>query len=631
MKVSVIIPVYNVEPYVEACIKSVQAQSLENFEIICIEDAGQDGSKQIIEGLMREDPRISLYINEKNIGLAATRNRGLDLAKGRYVYFLDSDDMIRSDALESLYKKAEEEGLDACIFSADFLFEDAELEKKFGTNPAKYRGTYPEVMSGKDLYKAWMQVWDWMPSQPRYFYRRRFLEENGIRFIDGMLHEDETFAFDVLMHADRVRILDEAYFIRRFRAGSIMSGAQSMKNVISCIEILRHVSEYETEDEQLAEAIDFYKRKLLADTVKKYRTVRAGGEADLADGDLASSYERELLATIRKRRGLSLFACSSYYQILIALVIAMTQEISIDLVLEEHGIETAEELKTRLTRFVPDCVNKVFVCPTSDEVDPYEQKETAADEKLSKLLEKHMEVVLAEAEPLSEYEEINVFWDLGYTGTYLNIKQIPYTLHEDSLNSYQKIRENRKNYTYIFDEEKRREHRGVIPFGYSPWASCVEVNTLSGIQIPHDKVRARDREVMMQKLGHASRAQITKAFLKQAFDPGQTGTLLLTEPFYVTGRLPSEESQVRLYEGLIEAYGGEEQITIKAHPRDTLDYKKYFPHANVLEKNLPMEVLNFDDRICFETAVTVSSSVIYGMKNVKNKICLGADYLKNLR
>jgi hypothetical protein len=95
-----------------------------------------------------------------------------------------------------------------------------------------------------ELYKIWMKLWDWMPSQPRYFYRRRFLIDNGIKFIDGMLHEDETFAFDVLMRAERMRVIKKEYFIRRFRASSIMSSTPTMKNVEGCIRVLEKIDTF---------------------------------------------------------------------------------------------------------------------------------------------------------------------------------------------------------------------------------------------------------------------------------------------------------------------------------------------------------------------------------------------------
>ena len=157
MKVSVIIPVYQVEAYVEDCIKSVTSQTLSDIEILCIEDCGTDGSKEIIRRMMQEDDRIRLFVNEKNQGLASVRNQGIERARGKYVYFLDSDDMIRQDALLSLYSKAEEEELDVCIFAADFIYESEELRQKFHTNPAVYKGDYPDVMNGKALYKEWMK------------------------------------------------------------------------------------------------------------------------------------------------------------------------------------------------------------------------------------------------------------------------------------------------------------------------------------------------------------------------------------------------------------------------------------------------------------------------------------------
>lgn len=285
MKVTVIIPVYNVEPYVEACIESVQRQTLKDLEILCIHDAGQDGSWEIVTSLAAKDARLRLLENDRNIGLAATRNRGLALARGKYVYFLDSDDMLRADALEVLYERAERERLDVQAFGASFLYESKELEEKFRSNPAKFKREYPDVMSGQELFLAWIEAWDWMPSQPRYFYNRNFLENHHIRYIEGMLHEDETFAFDVLMYARRIRVSNDEFFIRRFRADSIMTGTPTVKNVEGCIRILEHVSAVQqlyAENPALNRAVKFYMYKIFCDVVRKYeaasQVLKAEGE-----------------------------------------------------------------------------------------------------------------------------------------------------------------------------------------------------------------------------------------------------------------------------------------------------------------------------------------------------------------
>ncbi len=280
IKVSVIVPVYNVEPYVRACLDSVQRQTFTDLEIICIHDAGCDQSWEIVKEAAAQDQRIRLWENKRNLGLAATRNRGLDLAKGKYVYFLDSDDMIRPDALEKLYDRAEAEQLEVQIFGAAFLYESKELEEKFRSNPAGFRKKYPEVMNGRELFVEWMKVWDWMPSQPRYFYKRSFLEEFHIRYPEGMLHEDEICAFDVLMYARRVKVSDDAFFIRRFRAGSIMTGVPTIRNVEGCINILEHAASLQrlyADDPALNAAVKYYMYKIFRDACRKYRAAAGTG------------------------------------------------------------------------------------------------------------------------------------------------------------------------------------------------------------------------------------------------------------------------------------------------------------------------------------------------------------------
>ena len=633
MKVSVIIPIYNVERYVASCIESVLQQTSTDYEIICINDASTDGSRDVVLDFMKEDDRIVLYDNEENLGLASTRNRGLELAKGDYVYFLDSDDMIEPDALEKLCAMADEESLDVCIFTARFIYENQTLNDRFKTDPATFKGDYPEVMSGQELFKSWMKVWDWMPSQPRYFYRREFLEQYKIRFIDGMLHEDETYAFDVLMNAGRVRVINEPYFIRRFRESSIMSGPVTMKNVESCHRIMEHVSEFKTDDNELRKAIWFYLYKIYMDAGRKLKALRD------SSSDIVLPEKFKYIDS----GGTEVYACSSYYQVLIAIIITMTRGISIDLILEEHGIETAAELAGRLIGksvadryhkkqgLISEYVKGVYICPTSIDVDPYHQKETAADEELTAKLIAHVDSILKGKNLATDYENVNVFWDLGYIGTYLNVKCISYTLHEDSLNSYKRIRETRPNYTYIFDEQKRREHRGVVPFGYSEYCSIVEVNEIDGTEVSHGKLRECSRTDMMNSLSPEERQAIYDTFVPENLTDEDISVLILTEPFFKTGRLPTEETQIKLYESIIREYGQDGNVLIKAHPRDDMNYAALFSKAFIIDKNIPMEVMNFNPDFHIRRAVTVTSSAIFGLECVDEKVFLDVNYLEDYR
>lgn len=629
MKVSVIIPVYNVEDYVEDCIKSVLNQTLQNYEIVCIHDAGTDNSWSKVKALALEDNRIKLLENPENKGLATTRNTGLKKAQGEYVYFLDSDDMIRPDALESLYESSSADDLDIFIFGADFIYETKELEENFRTNPARFKKDYPLVMSSQELYKEWIKYWDWMPSQPRYFYKRDFLNQYEIQYKDGMLHEDETFAFDALMYANRVRVTNEPYFIRRFRSASIMSSVPTMKNIEGCIEILQHVSAFDSEDAELKEAISYYAYRIFRDVVRKYKAVKESGQNTLPSRDIFNDLnKKEIFDQIVNAK--ELYVCSSYYQVIIALMKAMSQQIKIDMALEVHGIGTAADLADQILKNAGNVVDRVYVCKDTEDVDPYVQREIAADPVLSDKIIKHVEKIFEDNRLLYKYGRINVFWDLGYLGTYLNIRRIYYTLHEDSLNSYEHIRENRPNYAYIFDEEARASHKGVIPFGYSAYCDKVEVNEIEKLQIPLNKVVVQSRKELENTLSVKQKQQIFLTFLssKATTRVNANSILLLTEPFAITNRLPDENTQVKLYSDILEEYCPEHQVYIKAHPRDSVDYKKYFPWATIIEKNIPIEILNFDEDFSVSKAITVTSSAVHGIARAREKIYLGPEFLR---
>lgn len=281
MKVSVVIPVYNVEAYVESALRSVLKQTLQDFEIICVNDASTDNSWNVVRGIAQSDPRIRLYENAVNGGAAATRNTGMTKARGEYLYFLDADDMIVPDALEKLYKKAHESALDVLAFCSSFIYEKRQFEEAFSANPSVFKGTYPDVLSGKELYVLWMKYWDWMPLQQRLFYKRQFLMDHSLRFPPGLLHEDEIFTFDVLMCANRVHVSDEILFLRRFRAGSLMTGAVTARNVEACLKILQHTaaSADVRSDPELSKAAAVYRKKLTQETWRKYAA--AGFQGDL--------------------------------------------------------------------------------------------------------------------------------------------------------------------------------------------------------------------------------------------------------------------------------------------------------------------------------------------------------------
>ena len=122
VKISVIIPVYNVAGYLEECLNHIINQTFSDIEIICINDGSTDESPDILREFAKRDNRIQI-INQKNRGLGATRNRGLELSKGDYVYFMDGDDYLELTALEELYELSEKYGLDFAMFNTALILQ----------------------------------------------------------------------------------------------------------------------------------------------------------------------------------------------------------------------------------------------------------------------------------------------------------------------------------------------------------------------------------------------------------------------------------------------------------------------------------------------------------------------------
>lgn len=130
--ISVIIPVYNVENYIDECVQSISAQHFANMEILCVEDGSSDDSLHRLEVLARTEPRIRIIVQSENKGLSEARNTGLQQAIGKYVLFVDSDDYLDSNALNRLYNMAEEKGADIVYF--DYIkFYDSTLKKGIAT------------------------------------------------------------------------------------------------------------------------------------------------------------------------------------------------------------------------------------------------------------------------------------------------------------------------------------------------------------------------------------------------------------------------------------------------------------------------------------------------------------------
>ena len=227
--ISVIIPVYNVEKYLKQCVDSVLAQTYQNIEIILVDDGSTDSSGHICDEYLNVDGRIKV-IHKKNAGLSEARNHGLDLATGDYVYFLDSDDWIQGETLETLIQMAHESNADIVFFDSQ-SFEDSEKGyqipqryiRKHDYSTDKGLTVFEQVQANKEFHSA----------VPLLFIRRSFLDKSKIRFYPEILYEDMLFTFEALTKAEKVAQCKEAFYQRRYRSCSITQSKVKEKNYLS--------------------------------------------------------------------------------------------------------------------------------------------------------------------------------------------------------------------------------------------------------------------------------------------------------------------------------------------------------------------------------------------------------------
>ena len=181
-RVSVIIPIYNVERYIAECIESLLHQTFTDFEAICVDSGSSDRSIEIAREVAGDDSRF-VFTESGDNGQSVARNRALDMVRGEYLLNLDSDDYYVSDTLERLVKESDASSLDMLYFSAKTFYETDDLSR---TNPERQdnRPDIPGVLSGPDMYVQMEKTGAFRPSACMFMFKRSLVEEAGLRFVD---------------------------------------------------------------------------------------------------------------------------------------------------------------------------------------------------------------------------------------------------------------------------------------------------------------------------------------------------------------------------------------------------------------------------------------------------------------
>lgn len=212
MKLSIIIPVYNVENYLEDCVNSLFNQGLsENtFEILLIDDGSKDMSLKVAEKLATQHPNIRVF-HQENQGQAVARNKGIDEARGEYLMFVDSDDYLQSDQLVNLLDIVYRESLDAIIYNL-------QVQRKNGDiSIIKIPDVeYGKVFSGEEVALRYFVF----GSMCRGIFSRKVFEKNNLRFRYGFTHEDSELCFRLYPRLGKVMFVDKAIYLYRYNATS---------------------------------------------------------------------------------------------------------------------------------------------------------------------------------------------------------------------------------------------------------------------------------------------------------------------------------------------------------------------------------------------------------------------------
>ncbi|WP_025907744.1 glycosyltransferase family 2 protein [Priestia flexa] len=255
IKVSVILPLYNVEKYIKKCLDSILKQTLKDIEVIIVNDGSPDNSRLIASKYAEIDSRVRI-IDKENGGLSSARNQGLDAAAGEYVVFIDSDDWVEENMLEVMYSQAKKEKADLSICNYNKVF-NAYKEKN-------YLSIKDEIIRVKDLglkdylynyyfgYVHGDEVWNKM-------YKNSIIKQNNIRFEKNseVFSEDKLFNFYFLLHVETITTIEKSFYNYLQRTGSLMN-ASKPKLINQYINLMEKLLLYSKDKDQYKHIVGIY-------------------------------------------------------------------------------------------------------------------------------------------------------------------------------------------------------------------------------------------------------------------------------------------------------------------------------------------------------------------------------------
>ena len=233
IRLSFIVPFYGVEKYIEECIRSLYDQDIpqEEYEVICVDDCSPDGSRAIVERLQNEYHTLRLLIHTENKRQGGARNTGLREAKGKYIWFVDSDDCIVPNVLNKLLRIAEENRLEVLNFDYKGVGEQKSTLLKYETGVISGE-QYVFCQKGRNWSDQCSVVWNCI-------IERAFLQREKLLFREHVFYEDSDYAFEMYSRAKRVMHIPQDIYESRLREESTNNQVKDVSHIMNYVELLK--------------------------------------------------------------------------------------------------------------------------------------------------------------------------------------------------------------------------------------------------------------------------------------------------------------------------------------------------------------------------------------------------------
>lgn len=230
--ISVIVPVYNVERYVRECIDSVFNQDFDDYEVICVDDGSTDNSLQILMEYAEQSDKFHV-IHQENGGLSNARNTGVAHSNGKYICFLDGDDLLTANALKKMWEVVKDEEIEILTYEIHSLWYENDYLQKCKNKDAYYqiKNEYHGIRSGREFFVEMMEKNDFIESACLMLISAEWLKEKGLYFVPHVLFEDSIYALECYFKCEKMKHMKDGLYIYRVRENSIMTEKYTYKHL----------------------------------------------------------------------------------------------------------------------------------------------------------------------------------------------------------------------------------------------------------------------------------------------------------------------------------------------------------------------------------------------------------------